>query len=287
MTDKGTLFIVGTPIGNLADFSQRASDVLSEVSRIAAEDTRRTGILLKHLGIDKPLMSFHEHNKSSRSVQIIRMLLEGADIALVSDAGMPCISDPGYELVALCYESRINVTVVPGPCAAITALAGSGFEGSRFTFEGFLPVKGRERKIRIDSMIRNEITSVIYEAPHRLIKTLSDIRDAGRGERSICVARELTKKYEEFWKGSVDEAIDRFSSVVPKGEFVIMIEGYKEEHAGFDDDTEYISDRICRMFSEGASAKDIVIKLSAETGMKRNELYKMINKTKNSNFDQI
>ena len=219
------LYLVGTPIGNMQDLSPRAVEVLSSVDLVACEDTRRTGLLLSHFGISAKLMSYHEHNKASAGSKIIARLKEGQQVALVSDAGMPSISDPGEDLVKLCIEEGIDVTTVPGPVAGISALVLSGMDTRHYYFEGFLPVETKDRKERISVDSETQVTTILYEAPHRLLKTLNDLSSAGMSERRISACRELTKKYEEVVRGTVSEVIEHFNEVPPKGEFVLVLEG--------------------------------------------------------------
>jgi 16S rRNA (cytidine1402-2'-O)-methyltransferase len=224
----GLLYLVATPIGNLGDISARAIDTIKKSDIVAAEDTRHTGMLMKKLGVSTRLESYHEHNKAAKGQYLLEQIKEGLTVALVSDAGMPCISDPGNDLVKLCTNENIAVVVIPGPCAAITAVSGSDIDTSRFVFEGFIPVKGTERKSRIQEISDEKRTVVIYEAPHRMRKTLKDLSQNGMGQRRLTIARELTKMYEEFIRLSVDGAIEYFSDTEPRGEFVIVIEGRTE-----------------------------------------------------------
>ena len=219
------LYLVGTPIGNMQDLSPRAKEVLSQVDIVACEDTRRTGLLLSQFDIKARLVSYHEHNKASSGSKLIEKLKEGLDIALVSDAGMPSISDPGEDLVKLCIEEGVEVTAVPGPVAGITALVLSGLDTHHYYFEGFLPVETKERKERLSVVFSSTVTTILYEAPHRLLKTLSDLSEAGMGGRRIAAARELTKKYEEVIRGTVEDLTAHFTEVPPKGEFVLVLEG--------------------------------------------------------------
>ncbi|NLW88328.1 MAG: 16S rRNA (cytidine(1402)-2'-O)-methyltransferase [Clostridiaceae bacterium] len=263
------LFIVGTPIGNVLDISSRAKEVLSSVDRIACEDTRRTGLLLQSIGVQSRLISYHEHNRAAREEMIVRMLSEGQDIALVSDAGMPCISDPGEQLVRLCHERGIAVTVIPGPTAFASALALSGLDSRRFVFEGFLPSEGKERRERIRAVCSSTITVLLYEAPHRLQKTLIELAEAGAGNRQIVILRELTKKYEEVMRFTVNEAAKHFCEQTPKGEFVLVIEGEPEHRP-----RETLSDaRILELHASGLSTREIASVLSKETGLSKNVIY--------------
>jgi len=219
---SGCLYVVGTPIGNLSDISERAVHTLKNVNFIAAEDTRVTGLLLMKLNLKKPMTSYHEHNVNAKNSQIIGRLEKGESCAIVTDAGMPCISDPGEELVRLCCDNNIPVYVVPGACALTAALAVSGLSASRFTFEGFLPVS--KRTARLDSLKELPHTLIFYEAPHKLKKTLTDLL-THLGDRKIALCRELTKLYEEVERGTVSDILEIYAEKAPRGEYVIVIEG--------------------------------------------------------------
>ena len=277
------LYLVGTPIGNLGDLSDRAKEILASVDRIACEDTRRTGLLLSRLGIQNHLISYHEHNRASKGAYLISLLMSGEKIALVSDAGMPCVSDPGEDLVRLCAENKIPVTVIPGPVAGIAALSLSGLDTSRFVFEGFLPTDGKTRKDRLLVVSESEITVILYEAPHRLQKTLGDLSQAGCGSRRIAVCRELTKKYEEVIRTTVDEAIIRFEEKSPKGEFVLVLEGRSHELSvvGSNLAEEARMKRMLGLREDGLSTKEIAAILAEEWHEPKKNLYswiiKMIN----------
>ncbi|MEW5896002.1 MAG: 16S rRNA (cytidine(1402)-2'-O)-methyltransferase [Candidatus Omnitrophota bacterium] len=216
------LYIVSTPIGNLKDMTFRAVEVLKSVDLIAAEDTRHTGILLKHYGIDTPQTSYFEHNEAKKADYLTGLMKQGKTVALVSDAGTPGISDPGYRLVEAARREGIPVTVVPGPCAAIAALSLSGFPTDKFCFEGFLPVKSSARRSKIDSWKGKEGTLICYESPYRLLKSLNDIGDVLENP-VVCVVREATKKFEEVKKGSAREVFEYFSQKTVKGEIVLLI----------------------------------------------------------------
>jgi 16S rRNA (cytidine1402-2'-O)-methyltransferase len=223
-----TLYIVGTPIGNLEDITFRAVRVLQTVDLIAAEDTRHTGKLLQHFQITTPQISYHEHNKLSRQKELLDRLQKGNAIALVTDAGMPGISDPGYELIEACIAAKIPTIPVPGVTAAITALAASGLPTERFAFEGFLPTKAKQRRDRLSFLKLETRTLIFYEAPHRLRKTLEDFASYFGQEREIVLARELTKIHEEFWRGNIQAAIAFYASGrEPKGEFTLVVAGTK------------------------------------------------------------
>ena len=218
------LYLVGSPIGNLSDISLRALEVLKNVNIIAAEDTRRTLILLERYDIRKPLTSFHEHNEAKRTAELIEKMRMGDKVALVSDAGMPSISDPGYRIVRACIEAGIPVEVIPGPSAVITAIVGSGLPTDRFYYGGFLPVKSGQRQKELLAALSREVTSVYFESPHRIIRSLTTLRDADPA-RSICVARELTKQHEEYRRGAVAEVLSYYESHPPKGEITLIIAG--------------------------------------------------------------
>lgn len=227
-TKSGILYLVGTPIGNLSDISPRALQVISDAAIVAAEDTRRTGMLLVKFKMKKQMESYHEHNKAQKGPLLVSKLKAGIDIALVSDAGMPCISDPGTDLVKLCSENDIPVVVIPGPCAAITGLSGSDLNTARFAFEGFIPVSGKDRKARLKTIEAEPRTMVFYEAPHRIKKTLNDFVKIGWQDRRVTLARELTKIHEEFIRTTVVEAIDLYTKIDPRGEYVLAVEGRDE-----------------------------------------------------------
>jgi 16S rRNA (cytidine1402-2'-O)-methyltransferase len=225
---QGVLYVVGTPIGNLEDISLRALRILKEVDLVAAEDTRRTRHLLTHYGIKKPLLSYFSHNKVRRSRDLLRGLAHGQDIALVSEAGMPGVSDPGALIVNLAREQGVEVISVPGPSAPVTALAVSGFPGTRVVFEGFLSPKRGRRQRRLREVAREDRTLIFFESPHRLSATLKDMRDI-LGARRVLLAREMTKKFEETRRGQLSDFIERFDQEEPRGEFTLVIEGFRHE----------------------------------------------------------
>ncbi|ELS33161.1 MULTISPECIES: 16S rRNA (cytidine(1402)-2'-O)-methyltransferase [Pseudanabaena] len=225
MNDAGILYLVGTPIGNLEDMTFRAIATLKQVDLIAAEDTRHTGKLLHHFGIDTPQTSYHEHNAHKRVPELVEKLLQGMTIALVTDAGMPAISDPGVELVQGCIASGVKVIPIPVVTAGIAALTVSGFATQHFGFDGFLPIDKKERRDRLEILRLETRTMILYEAPHRLLRTLEDLAESFGKNRRIAIARELTKLHEEFWRGSIAGAIDYFTDRAPKGEFTLVIEG--------------------------------------------------------------
>jgi 16S rRNA (cytidine1402-2'-O)-methyltransferase len=221
---EGRLFLVGSPIGNLGDITFRALEVLKRVTIVAAEDTRRSSILLKHYEISKPLISFHEHNEARRTSELIEKLRSGAGVALLTDAGMPSISDPGYRLVRASVENGIRIEVIPGPSAVLTALAGSGLPTDRFYFGGFLPIKGGQRQRELHAALAREFTSIYFESPHRIIRSLEVISSI-EPARSVCVARELTKQFEEYKRGEAATVLAHYRAHAPKGEITLIIKG--------------------------------------------------------------
>ncbi|MBQ7737720.1 MAG: 16S rRNA (cytidine(1402)-2'-O)-methyltransferase [Oscillospiraceae bacterium] len=267
----GILYLVGTPIGNLNDFSPRAVETMKTVDFIAAEDTRVTLKLLNHFGIKKPLISYYEHNKIESAAVILPRLLAGESCALVSDAGMPAISDPGEELVRLCAEQGVVVASVPGPSAVVTALAMSGLPTQRFTFEGFLSTSNKSRREHLDSLRQEHRTMVIYEAPHKLTETLRDLLET-LGDRDVALCRELTKLHEEIIRTTLSRALERFSAERPRGEFVLVIRGAPEEK-GPRLSLDAAMELVEAYRREGLSLKDAARRAAAETGQSRNDLY--------------
>ena len=273
----GKLYIVGTPIGNLSDFSPRGAETLSEVDFIAAEDTRVTVKLLNHLGISKPMLSYYEHNKRERGGEIMDRILAGENCALVSDAGMPAISDPGEELVTLAYEYGVSVESVPGPTAVATALAISGMKSGRFCFEGFLSVNKPSRKARLAELEKETRTMVFYEAPHKLPATLKDMY-ASFGDRKIAIVRELTKLHEEVIHTTLGETRSLYDDEKKaRGEFVLIIEGYTptaEKEFTLEEAVE-----IAREYMEkGDPASLAAKKASSDTGLKKGDIYRDLTK---------
>ncbi len=220
---RGSLYVVSTPIGNLGDITLRAVRILSAVDLIAAEDTRTTKILLDHLGLKKPLVSYFSYNETRRTPEFIQQLKQGKAIALVSDAGTPGISDPAYRIIRACVDEKIPVHAIPGPAALVPALVLSGLAMDRFVFEGFLPLK-KGRKARLERLRGEDRTTILYESPHRLLKTLQELLQA-LGERNVSVSRELTKKFEETYRGTLSSALEYFSHQTIRGEFVIVLQG--------------------------------------------------------------
>lgn len=221
----GTLYLVGTPIGNLEDMTFRAVRTLKEVDLIAAEDTRNSIKLLNHFEINTPMTSYHEFNKIEKAHQLIKTMQEGKNIALITDAGMPGISDPGEELVAMCYAAGVKVTVVPGPAAFVSGLVISGQPSRRIAFEAFLPTDKRKRRETLEELKEETRTIIIYEAPHHLLKTLEELKEVLGESRQLSAVREITKKHEEVVRGSFEAVIDHFTACEPKGEFALVIEG--------------------------------------------------------------
>ena len=267
----GKLYLVGTPIGNLGDLSPRALETLNMVDFIAAEDTRVTQKLTNHFSIKKPFVSYYEHNRFASGAAIMDRLLSGESCALVSDAGMPAISDPGEDLVFLCAEKGIEVVSVPGPCAAITALAASALPTQRFCFEGFLTVARKGRFERLEELKGEKRTMIFYEAPHKVLKTLQDMLDVF-GDRELSVARELTKIYEEIIRTSLSGALKHFSEKPPKGEFVLVVRGAPDETPA-----EMTEEQVLAIMDgyrkEGHTMGEAAKLTAAKTGMSKNELY--------------
>ena len=270
--EKGALYVVGTPIGNLSDFSPRAAETLAGADFIAAEDTRVTMKLLNHFGIKKPLVSYYEHNKQEKGSVIADRIAAGETCALVSDAGMPAISDPGEDLVALCAARGIRVLVVPGPSAVISALAVSGLPTGRFTFEGFLSVNKKSRQDHLQSLAGEQRTMVFYEAPHKLLNTLQDLLRAFGPDRRISLCRELTKLHEEVIRTTLQGALDYYQDLAPRGEYVLVLEGAAppaQTELTLEDALKLVSQKV----EQGLSRKDAIKQTAKETGFAKNALY--------------
>ncbi len=280
----GCLYVVGMPLGNLGDLSSRAREVLERVDRIACEDTRVTALSLSRLGIKKRLISYHEHNQAKRGPELLALLLAGETLALVSDAGMPAISDPGEALVALVAEAGQKVSVIPGPTAAMTALAASGLDSRRFFFEGFLPIKGRPRKEAVERVSAEPSTVILYEAPHRMERTLEDLIAAGLGGRRIVAGRELTKRYEEYLRFDVSSLLDYLREVGARGEFTLILEGKSAwaertnaaNPAAGEDMTDEIRQMVRRELANGATQRSLITVLVKEFGFSKNAAYDLI-----------
>ena len=269
---SGILYLVGTPIGNLGDFSPRARETLEQADFIAAEDTRVTMKLLNHFGIKKPLVSYYEHNRAASGERILARLLAGESCALVTDAGMPAISDPGEDLVRLCAGHGVPIAVVPGPSAVVSALALSALSTQRFCFEGFLSTAKRSRFAHLDSLKNERRTMVFYEAPHKLLRTLEDMARCFGGDRPVALCRELTKLHEETLRTTFDGAIAHFTETPPKGEFVLVVSGAPEQ-AEEGMTLEQALDLVERYRAAGESLKNACKKAAADSGFSKNELY--------------
>lgn len=273
--EKGTLYLVGTPIGNLTDISERALKVLSEVDFIAAEDTRNSLKLLNHFGIKKTMISYFEHNKVERGELIVTRLKNGESGALVTDAGMPAISDPGEDLVRLCAENNIKVTTIPGPCAAITALTLSALPTGRFSFEGFLSANKSERRSTLAELANEKRTLIFHEAPHKLKATLADMSSAFGGDRRIALCRELTKLNEQVLRMTIDEAVEYYSSNDPRGEFVLVVEGASSATAGEKFwESMSIPEHVTFYIDQGMSKNDAIKAAAKDRKVPKNEIYK-------------
>lgn len=272
--NKSTLYLVGTPIGNLSDITERAKKVLTEVDFIAAEDTRVSLKLLNCYGIKKELVSYFEHNKKASGDRIIARLLSGESCALITDCGMPAISDPGEDIVRLCAENGITVSVIPGPCAAVSALAASGLATRKFTFEGFLPAKITEKTRELEALSSEWRTMIFYEAPHKLLSTLSAMKKAFGGERKITLAREITKLNEEFIRTTLEEAEKLFTEKEPRGEFVLIVEGKEKTEADESLLSLSIPEHIELYLYEGLDKKEAIKKVAKDRGVSKSEIYK-------------
>lgn len=275
---SGKLYLVGTPIGNLGDISPRALETLESADFIAAEDTRVTLKLLNHFDIKKPIISYFEHNKRQRGEEIISRLETGENCALVTDAGMPAISDPGADLVALCAQNNITVEVVPGPCAAVSALALSGLDTGRFCFEGFLSVNKKSRLEHLETVKNDSHTLIFYEAPHKLRSTLRDMLKI-LGNRRISLVREMTKIHEEVLRTTLAEAVEYYNINSPRGEYVLVIEGSSSAPENPENDSESPSisaeELVSLYISQGMTRPEAVKRTAKETGINRSELYKL------------
>lgn len=273
---KGTLYIVGTPIGNLGDITIRAIETLKSVDVILAEDTRQTLKLLNHFNIQKHLVSYHRHNEDEKIKNVVDFLDSGKDLALVSDAGMPVISDPGQNLIKYLVANNYNIVTIPGVTAVITAIVKSGLDSTRFTFEGFLSINKKQRRQRLESLKNEERTMVFYEAPHKLLATLKDMYEVF-GKRNICIARELTKLHEEYIHTTFEEAISKIEQFGIKGEIVLLIEGkdlsvleqeIKEKQNKIDSVT-----LVKEYMSKGISKKEAIKQVAKQKGVTKNEVY--------------
>lgn len=273
---QGILYLVATPIGNLEDMTYRAVRILGEVDLIAAEDTRNSIKLLNHFDIKTPMTSYHEHNKYEKAEELVAKLVAGTNIAVITDAGTPGISDPGEELVRQCYEAGITVVPVPGACAAINALIASGLPTRRFAFEAFLPSDKKERKQVLDELEKETRTIIIYEAPHRLLKTLSEL-NSKLGNREATICRELTKKHETFFKTTLEDAITHYETTEPKGECIIVIKGISRENLIMEEQMKWesmsIPDHIKMYMSEGLEKKEATKQVAKDRGVPKRDIY--------------
>jgi 16S rRNA (cytidine1402-2'-O)-methyltransferase len=271
----GTLYIVATPLGNLGDLSTRAAEVLRSVPVVAAEDTRRTRGLLSHLGASPSLRSFHAHSGDDRLDSLIEILRSGRDIALVSDAGTPTVSDPGTDLVVKARAAGVSVVPIPGASAVVTALSASGLSGDRYLFLGFLPRKGRERTRLLSRAASEEWSVVLFEAPLRVVSLLEDLLALAGADRTATVARELTKMHEEIRSGTLGDLVDYYTAVPPKGELTIVLQGTGAP-APEPDRTEDAVEQATTLLAEGLSRREVVRRLTASLGLPRNEAYKLV-----------
>lgn len=278
----GTLYLVATPIGNLEDMSFRSVRILNEVDYIAAEDTRHTIKLLNHFEITKRMVSYHEHNRMEKGPEIIRDLQSGKDVALVSDAGTPAISDPGEDLVRLCHEHGVTVTSIPGPAALINALILSGKDTRRFAFEGFLPMNKKDRRHRLEFLARETRTFILYEAPHKLKNSLNDLAKALGEDREITLTRELTKKFEEIQNMTLGEAVEYHKANDPRGEYALVIKGLSEELIKDQEKVLYealsLEDHLAHYVNLGQTKKEAIKLIAKDRDKPKREIYDYFNK---------
>jgi 16S rRNA (cytidine1402-2'-O)-methyltransferase len=278
----GILYIVATPIGNLEDMTFRAIAILRSVDVIAAEDTRHTGKLLHHFQIATPQISYHDHNRLSRLPEVLQRLQQGQAIALVTDAGMPGISDPGCELVKACAEAGLTIVPIPGASAVVTALSAAGLPTDRFVFEGFLPTKGQERRDRLEAMQSETRTLVLYEAPHRVRQTVQELGEVLGMERSVVVARELTKLHEQFWRGTLGEAIAYYQTREPQGEFTLVVAGLERTQPLLSESA--LKAELKAFISQGLSRSQASRQLAQRTPFSRREIYQLALAIPDDNF---
>lgn len=279
----GKLFLCATPIGNLEDITYRVVRTLGEADLIAAEDTRHSIKLLNHFQIKTPMTSYHEYNKVDKARYLVNQMLSGVNVALITDAGTPGISDPGEELVRQCIEAGVEVTSLPGPAACITALTMSGLPTRRFAFEAFLPAEKSDKKERariLGEMERETRTMVLYEAPHHLLKTLKDLREVLGGDRKLSVCRELTKKYESSWLTTLDEAISFYGEEDPRGEFVLVIQGKSPEEIRLEETGSWeqmpVRDHVAMYEEQGMDRKEAMKRAAKDRGVSRREIYQSL-----------
>ena len=277
----GTLFLCATPIGNLGDMTPRVVETLQNVDLIAAEDTRNSIKLLNHFDIHTPMTSYHEYNKVEKAKQLVGQMLNGQNIALITDAGTPAISDPGEVLVAMCQESGVTVTSLPGPAACITALTLSGLSTRRFCFEGFLPAEKKERRTILEVLKNESRTIIMYEAPHHLVKTLEELYEA-LGERRITLCRELTKKFETIFPTTLEGALEFYKTEEPRGEYVLVLEGKsleemrREEIAAWEDMS--IEEHMAYYESKGMDNKSAMKQVAKDRGVGKRDIYQHLHK---------
>lgn len=274
------LYLCATPIGNLDDITLRVLNTLKSADLIAAEDTRHSIKLLNHFDIKTPMTSYHEYNKVEKAKQLVEMMLQGKEIALITDAGTPGISDPGEELVRQCYEAGVPVTALPGPAACVTALIQSGLPTRRFCFEAFLPADKKERSRVLEELVDETRTIIIYEAPHHLLKTMEELRNVLGGDRKVNLCRELTKHYEEKWLTTFDEAIAGLSENGPRGEYVMVIEGRSPESLKQEKIAEFtemtIAEHMELYLSQGMDRKEAMKKVAKDRGVSKREIYQQL-----------
>ena len=277
--NPGTLYLCATPIGNLEDMTFRVIRTLKEVDMIAAEDTRNSIKLLNHFEIKTPMTSYHEYNKIEKGHKLVQMLLEGKNLALITDAGTPGISDPGEELVQMCYEAGVPVTSLPGAAACITALTLSGLSTRRFVFEAFLPSDKKERQQVLEELKNDTRTVICYEAPHRLVKTLKELLEA-LGDRRITICRELTKKHETAWQTHIAEACEYYQENVPKGECVLVIEGRSREELKAEEQEQWeqmpLEAHMEHYESQGMDHKSAMKQVAKDRGVSKRDIYRML-----------
>lgn len=276
----GTLYLCATPIGNLEDMTFRVIRILKEVDLIAAEDTRNSIKLLNHFDVKTPMTSYHEYNKMEKGHKLIEKLREGTNIALITDAGTPGISDPGEELVKMCYEAGIEVTSLPGPAACITALTLSGLSTRRFAFEAFLPVDKKERQAIFGELKEETRTMILYEAPHRLVRTLRELQEVFGGYRKLTVCRELTKKHETAFQTTFEEAVGYYESTEPKGECVLVVEGKSREQIRQEAVDKWeemsLSEHMDYYTGQGIDKKEAMKRVAKDRGMAKRDVYKAL-----------
>ena len=274
--ERSVLYIVGTPIGNLDDISIRAINILKNVSLIACEDTRKTGRLLKHINISNKLVSFNEYNSMKKLDYLISLLQKGESLAVVSDAGMPLISDPGESMVKRVKDNNLDVICIPGPCAAITALVSSGLETSKFTFYGFLPKTNVDRKLLLKEITENDKTSIIYESPKRITRLLTELKELCGGDKRLVLLKELTKRYERHFGDRIDLVLDQIKAIEPKGEYTLIISGNKKDKNHNLITNENLIIDLQNLIKAGLSHSAASNYLSKKTGLPKNQIYKLI-----------